>query len=343
MSIAVRTAGAGDEPAWEVFVSGCPQATFFHRFGWQRVLQRAFGHRCHFLLAEQGGAVVGVLPLAQVRSLLFGHKLAGLPFCVYGGIAASSEAAAQALRQAACELATELGVDALELRNLEPSASGWPVKDLYYTFRKPISADNDANLKAIPNRQRAMIRKGIKEGLEGEEVEGTERLYRVYAESVRNLGTPVFSRRYLDCLRQEFGADCRVLMIRQGEEDVAGVLSFYFRNEVLPYYGGSIARARSIKGCNHFMYWDLMRRSAEEGIASFDFGRSKRDTGPFEFKKHWGFEPQPLPYEYFLVRADSVPDVNPTNPKYRLLVNTWQRLPLPLANLLGPPLARSLG
>ncbi len=343
MTVMVRSAVAADEPAWEAFVSGCPGATFFHRFGWQRVLHNAFGHRCHFLLAEQDGAITGILPLAQVRSLLFGHKLAGLPFCVYGGIAANDEAAATALRQAACGLATELGVDALELRNREPSGSGWAVKDLYYTFRKAISADNDANLKAIPNRQRAMIRKGIQEGLEGEEVEGTERLYRVYAESVRNLGTPVFSRRYLDCLRREFGADCRVLMIRQGAEDVAGVLSFYFRNEVLPYYGGSIARARSIKGCNHFMYWDLLRRSAEEGISSFDFGRSKRDTGPFEFKKHWGFEPQPLPYEYFLVKADSVPDVNPTNPKYRLLVNTWQRLPLPVANLLGPPLARSLG
>jgi hypothetical protein len=120
-------------------------------------------------------------------------------------------------------------------------------------------------------------------------------------------------------------------------------MSFYFRGEVLPYYGGSIARARYIKGCNHFMYWDLLRRSAEEGITSFDFGRSKRDTGPFDFKKNWGFEPQQLPYEYFLVKASAVPDVNPGNPKYRLLVDTWRRLPLPLANLLGPPLARSLG
>ncbi len=343
MTLTVRTAVAEDERAWEAFVRGCPEATFFHRFGWQRVLERAFGHRCYFLLVEQGGAISGILPLARVRSRLFGDKLAGLPFCVYGGIAASDEASAVALRQAACELARELGVDALELRSPAPSDSGWPTKDLYYTFRKAISTDNDANLKAIPNRQRAMIRKGIQEGLTGEEVEGSQRLYRVYAESVRNLGTPVFSRAYLDCLREEFGDDCRVLMIRQGNEDVAGVLSFYFRNEVLPYYGGSIARARSIKGCNHFMYWDLMRRSADEGIASFDFGRSKQGTGPFDFKKHWGFEPQPLPYEYFLVRADSVPDVTPSNPKYRLLVNTWQRLPLPLANLLGPPLARSLG
>ncbi|QIB64725.1 FemAB family XrtA/PEP-CTERM system-associated protein [Kineobactrum salinum] len=343
MTVSVRSCTAEDEPAWEAFVRDCPQATFFHRYGWQRVLQQAFGHRSHFLLAEADGQVVGVLPLAEVRSRLFGNKLASLPFCVYGGIAASSTAAAAALRSAACERARALGVDALELRNLEPSASGWPVKDLYYTFRKPIDADNEVNLKAIPNRQRAMIRKGIQAGLESEEVAGTERLYRVYAESVRNLGTPVFSRRYLDLLWEEFGDDCRVLMIREGGEDVAGVMSFYFRGEVLPYYGGSIARARHIKGCNHFMYWELMRRSAEEGMVSFDFGRSKRDTGPFDFKKHWGFEPQPLPYEYFLVRAESIPDVNPNNPKYRLLVDAWRRLPLPVANLIGPPLARSLG
>jgi FemAB-related protein (PEP-CTERM system-associated) len=343
VTLRVRAAEATDEAAWERFVAQCEQATFFHRFGWRRVLEGALGHRCHFLLAEEGGEIVGVLPLAEVRSRLFGNKLAGLPFCVYGGIAAQHPEAARLLRDEAAAMATALGVDALELRNLEASDSGWPIKDLYYTFRKPITADNGANLKAIPNRQRAMIRKGIKEGLAGEEVEGTQRLYRVYAESVRNLGTPVFSRRYLDALRYEFAEDCRVLMIRQGDEDVAGVMSFYFRNEVLPYYGGSIARARTIRGCNHFMYWELMRRSAEEGITVYDFGRSKRETGPFEFKKNWGFEPQALPYEYFLVKSAQVPDVNPSNPKYRLLVNVWQRLPLPVANVLGPPLARNLG
>lgn len=343
MALRVLTAGPGDEQRWEQYVAARAEATFFHRFPWSRVLQRAFGHRAHFLLAERQGEVVGVLPLAEVRSRLFGHSLASLPFCVYGGVVADDEKVAVALREAACDLASSLAVDCLELRNRQPSASGWPVKDLYYTFRKRIDADNDANLKAIPNRQRAMIRKAIKHGLQGEPVSGTGRFYRVYAESVRNLGTPVFSRRYLDILREEFAEDCRVLMIREGGEDVAGVMSFYFRDEVLPYYGGSVARAREIRGCNHFMYWDLLRRSAEEGLTLFDFGRSKRDTGPFDFKKHWGFEPRPLPYEYYLVRAGEVPNVSPSNPKYALLVNTWRRLPLPVANLLGPPLARNLG
>lgn len=350
MTLKVRQSTPGDETAWEAFVEGHPEATFFHRFGWQRVLQKAFGHEPCFLLVEEvsesGPArIAGVLPLARVHSRLFGNKLASLPFCVYGGIVASTDEAAEALRSAACELARQLKVDALELRNTQPSSAGWPVKNLYYTFRKEISADNEANMKAIPAKQRAMVRKGIAAGLVSEEDPdpGCKRFYGVYAESVRNLGTPVFSRRYLEVLQDEFAGDCRVLMIRDGDEDVAGVMSFYFRGEVLPYYGGSIARARSIKGCNDFMYWELMRRSAEEGLTGFDFGRSKRDTGPYKFKKNWGFKPQALPYEYYLVAADEVPDVNPTNPRYRLLVNTWRRLPLPVANLIGPPLARSLG
>lgn len=343
MSVSVREMTAADVQRWDGFVTDCDEATFFHRAGWRRVLEQAFGHKTHFLMAEVDGKIVGVLPLAQIKSLLFGHSLSSLPFCVYAGIAAISADANDALRQAACELAEQLGVDALEFRNSEATLPEWSGKDLYYTFRKEIVADNDVNLKAIPNRQRAMIRKGIKVGLLSEEDTGSARLYRVYSESVRNLGTPVFSSKYFDILQAEFGDDCRILMIRDGDEDVAGVMSFYFRGEVLPYYGGSIRRARTIPGCNHFMYWELMRRSADEGISSFDFGRSKAGTGPYSFKKNWGFVPEPIPYEYYLVKGDSVPDVNPSNPKYKLLIETWSRLPLWAANIIGPPLARNLG
>ncbi len=347
MSIIVRKMETSDKSKWDEFVEHCPSATFFHKSAWESVLQRAFGHSCHYLLAENNGDIEGVLPLAQVKSMLFGHSLSSLPFCVYGGIASTSLDASEALRRAACELANTLQVDALELRNSQPSDSGWPSKDTYFTFRKAIDPDNEVNIMAIPNRQRAMIRKGIKEGLVSTEVTDTARLYQVYSESVRNLGTPVFSRLYFDVLREEFGEDCRMLMILDGAgddaEDVAGVMSFYFRGEVLPYYGGSIARARSIKGCNHFMYWELMRRSAQEGVTSFDFGRSKVGSGPYSFKKNWGFSPEPIPYEYYLANTDTMPNVTPNNPKYRFLIETWSRLPLPIANFLGPYLAKNLG
>ncbi|MBN7797450.1 FemAB family XrtA/PEP-CTERM system-associated protein [Parahaliea mediterranea] len=343
MTLSVRAAGAADEALWDAYVGRHEHATFFHRFGWSRVLRQAFGHQPHFLVAEEGGRLRGVLPLAEVRSYLFGRSLTSLPFCVYGGDLADDREAAGALREAACELAARMKVGALELRSTRDSGFGWPTKDLYYTFRKQLESDHDANLKAIPNRQRAMIRKGIAEGLRSEETADIKRLYRVYSESVRNLGTPVFARRYLEILQREFAGDCRLLMIADDDGDVAGVMSFYHRGEVLPYYGGSVARARDIKGCNHFMYWELMRRSVEEGVLGFDFGRSKRDTGPFSFKKNFGFEPSSLPYEYHLVTRDSVPNLSPSNPRYARLIDTWRRIPLPVANTIGPFLARSLG
>lgn len=343
MSVEIKLLEGNDKKRWDAYVLNTEGATFFHRAGWKNVLEKAFGHQAHFLYAEKNGTIVGVLPLAQVKSLLFGNSLSSLPFCVYGGVVADTPEAANALRARACKLADELKVDALELRNMTESSSDWPVKDLYYTFRKAIDSDDDVNLKAIPNRQRAMVRKGIKEGLVGSWDDSATRLYKVYAESVRNLGTPVFSAKYFRVLLEEFGEDCSVLMITHEGQDIAGVLSFHFHDEVIPYYGGSTAAARTVKGVNHFMYWELMRLSAAKGSRLFDFGRSKAGTGPYSFKKNFGFEPQPLPYEYYLVNSDTVPDVNPLNPKYKLMINVWTKLPLPIANFLGPHLARSLG
>jgi FemAB-related protein (PEP-CTERM system-associated) len=343
VTLTVETLTNPDMDRWDNYVNSAPGATFFHRAGWKTVLESAFGHPTHFLYAQDGGGIVGVLPLAQIKSVLFGNSLSSLPFCVYGGIVADNEQAATALREEACRLAERLKVGALELRNREASDAGWPIKELYYTFRKEIDPSDEVNLKAIPNRQRAMVRKGLKEGLSSEWDEGIERLYRVYSESVRNLGTPVFSSKYLRILRQVFGSDCSVLMITHQGQDVAAVMNFYFRDEVIPYYGGSTAASRAIKGVNHVMYWELMRHSAAQGYRLFDFGRSKEGTGPFSFKKNFGFTAQPLPYEYYLVTSSAVPDVNPLNPKYRLMVNVWSKLPLPIANFMGPFLARSLG
>jgi FemAB-related protein (PEP-CTERM system-associated) len=343
LTLTVKKLDSQSIAAWDDYVQRTEAATFFHLAGWKTVLERAFGHTTYFLYAQDESGIVGILPLAQVKSALFGNSLSSLPFCVYGGIVADSEHAAQALRLEACSMAETLGVGALEFRNINPSGANWPVKELYYTFRKAIDPNDEINLKAIPNRQRAMVRKGMQEGLHSEWDRGTERLYRVYSESVRNLGTPVFSAKYLRILQQVFGDNCSVLMITHQGLDVAGVMSFYFRDEVIPYYGGGTTAARTIKGVNHFMYWELMRRSAEQGCRMFDFGRSKSGTGPFSFKKNFGFEPQTLPYEYYLVKSDAMPDLNPLNPKYRLMINVWSKLPLPVANFIGPFLARSLG
>lgn len=332
----------GDEARWDAFVANTPQATFFHRAAWRGLLQQTLGHRCHYLYAQRHDVITGILPLAEIRSRLFGHALISTPFCVYGGVAAADPDSAAQLTQAAATLANTLRVDYLELRDRQPVHPAWPVKDLYVSFRKPLAADHDTNLKAIPRKQRAMVRKGMSAGLQAQHGGSLDVFYRVYAESVRNLGTPVLSRSYYRQLQQTFGNDCEITVVSHQGQPVAAVMSLYFRDEVHPYYGGSVARGRDL-AANDFMYWAVMQRAVERGARLFDFGRSKQDTGSYHFKKHWGFEPQPLPYAYHLVRAAAVPNISPTNRKYRWFIEAWKRLPLPVSRALGPWLARDLG
>ncbi len=340
--VTVRLLTANDTVRWDAYVLTHPDGTFFHRAGWRRVIEDAFGHRTHFLLAERDGDMIGVLPLAEINSWLFGHSLGSLPFCAYGGILADNDAAYRALDEAAQALAIKLKVGALECRNQVAQHAHWPTKDLYVTFKKAIEPEVDANMNAIPRKQRAMVRKGIKAGLIGEIDTDTTRFFQAYSASVHRLGTPVFSRTFFKLLKDEFGDDCEVLTITLNGAVIASVMSFYFRDEVLPYYGGGTDAARAVAG-NDFMYWELMRRACERGLKVFDFGRSKRGTGSFDFKKNWGFEPTPLYYEYFLVTDKTVPDINPLNPKYRLFIQAWKKMPLALANVIGPHIVKNLG
>ncbi len=339
----VRAFEPGDAERWEAFVNSCPDATFFHRLGWRDIIESVFRHRTHYLVAERGAQIVGILPLAEVRSRLFGHTLVSLPFCVYGGPAAADADAEHALIDAASELAQSLDVDHLELRDRVVKCPRWPHQDLYVTFRKEILPDVEANLLAIPRKQRAMVRKGIKHGLKSEVDASVDRFFALYADNVHRHGTPPFSRGYFACLRAVFGDRCEILTVTDTHgRPVSSVLSFYFRDEVLPYYAGDTADAREL-AANDFKYWELMRRACERGLRIFDYGRSKRGTGSFDFKHNWGFTATPLAYEYQLLKRDSIPQNNPLNPKYRAMIALWKRLPRVAANALGPHIVRSLG
>ncbi len=329
--------------AWDDFVLACPQATFFHRAGWQRIMRNEFRHDTYFLYAHEAGRITGVLPLAHVKSMLFGSSLTSLPFAVYGGVAATDEASACALEAEAERLAVQLGVPHLELRHMVRRHADWPEQDLYVTFRKEILADEEANMLAIPRKQRAMVRKGIKNNLKADIDTGVDRFFALYADNVLRHGTPALSKRYFESLAREFGPDCQVLTVSSDQgKPLSTVLSFYFRDEVLPYYAGDDLAARDL-AANDFKYWELMRRACAQGLKTFDYGRSKLGTGPYAFKKNWGFEPTPLHYEFKLYKRDSLPQNNPANAKYKLMIETWRRLPIGVANWLGPKVVRGLG
>jgi FemAB-related protein (PEP-CTERM system-associated) len=347
MAVRLRDLGDDAAPAWDRFVRDTPAATFFHLSAWAGVIREAFGHATHYVLAEQDGAIVGVLPLARMRTRLFGDLLASTPFCVYGGSVAATPDAAAALEAHAIDLQRRLGVPCLEFRRREAPDPGWQTRDpLYFTFRKPIAitGDDDKDLQRnIPRKQRAEVRKAIKRGLTTQTDGDVDRLHRVYAESVRNLGSPVFPRRYFRLLAAAFPGEHDVTTVLHEGRPVAAVLNFHFREEVLPYYGGGTRAARGL-AANDLMYWEVMRHAgAERGATLFDFGRSKLGTGAFDFKKNWGFAPEELHYCYRLADGARVPDNNPNNPKYRLLIAAWKRLPVAVANVIGPRLVRGLG
>ncbi len=321
----------------------CPEATFFHRAGWQRIVRDVFHHDTYFLYAQDNGAIQAVLPLGHVNSWLFGNSLTSLPFAVYGGVASVNPVAAQALVREAQNIAQRLGVAHLELRNVKPQQIDWPTQDIYVTFRKEILPDEQANMLAIPRKQRAMVRKGIKNGLVSQIDETVHAFFALFADNVRRHGTPALPKKYFKALQAEFGADCEILTVTAEDgRPLSSVLSFYFRDEVLPYYAGDDEAARDL-AANDFKYWELMRRACARGLKVFDYGRSKRGTGPFAFKRNWGFEPTPLNYEYCLYKRDSIPQNNPNNAKYKLMISVWRRMPIGLANWLGPFVVRNLG
>jgi len=341
------------DPRWDEFVDAHPAGTFFHLSAWRAIIAANFGFEPIYLLVQEAGQVRGVLPLFLVKSLLFGRSLVALPVGVYGGIVAADEPAGRMLLDEATRIAREHRVRYLELRgnpygdfdvsaNANGTASAWSRKDLYVTFMGEIDATDEANLARIPRKQRRMVRQGEKHGLKAVFDNGRlAEFYEVYAESVRNLGTPVYGYGYFQSLLAEFGDQCKVLVIEHDGKVIAAVMSFFYRDQVLPYYGGASKQWLQLAP-NDFMYWELMRYAAAQGYKIFDFGRSKEGTGSFNFKRHWGFEPKPLAYWCYAPDGQGIPDTSPLNPKLQWAIRIWRGLPLTVTKSLGPHIVKHI-
>lgn len=327
---------------WDAFVRSTRGGSPFHLLAWRRAVERTYGHLAHYLMAVHDGSVAGVLPLFEVRGL-FGRKgLVSVPYGVYGGICASSTEARVGLLEGARAVARQVGASYIELRHRPGNEVDLPTKELYVTFSRPISASEDDNLKAIPRKQRRMTRQGLKHGLRAEfGLQHLEVFWHIYAHSVHALGSPVYSRHLFQAIAKEFGKDCSLLTIWKEETPVAGVLSLFFEDQVLPYYGGALREALPY-AVNDFMYWELLCHAAQAGYRMFDFGRSREGTGAYRFKRHWGFEPVPLPYQYVLRDGTEMPNINPSNPKMHFAVEAWKRMPLALSKVIGPRVTRFL-
>ncbi len=350
-TVTVRVADLGDANECAriaAFLEEQEDATPFHLPEWGIAVARGCDQVAHYLVAERGdGELTGVLPLTEVHSPLFGRALVSSGFAVGGGVLASDPGAVAPLVDAAWTLAERLSCPTLELRGgALPVGEGWHRDETSYVgFARDLASDDEAELLAIPRKQRAEVRRSL--GLDltvetGSDERHRDAHYAVYAESVRNLGTPVFPKRLFGEVLNAFGDRADLLTIRHQSRAVASVLSLYWRGTVYPYWGGGTVEARALRA-NDRMYYALMGGARARGCTRFDFGRSKVGTGAAAFKRNWGFEGEPLAYAKRAADGEHPREINPLSPKYRLQVAAWQKLPLAIANRIGPWIAKGLG
>jgi FemAB-related protein (PEP-CTERM system-associated) len=333
---------AGERDAWDAFVARSPSSTFFHRSTWLDVVEQTFGYGRHDLVARRGGHIVGILPLCEVPRPFGRACLMSLPFAVQAGVCADDGEARQALDAEALALGLQRKAEYVELRD-GPGGDGFRAREgVYFGFRRALHANDEDNLRSVPRKQRRMIRVGQRSGLRAEV--GPAHLgafHDLYARTARRLGSPVFAVGYFRLLLDTLGDDCVLMTVWQGGVAVAGVLSFFFRDTVLPYYAGS-RRDMLRFAPNDFLYWELMRHAVRRGARAFDFGRSKVGSGPFAFKRHWGFVPEPQRYRVCAFGNDP-PVRSLDDPWVRWLRRCWSQMPLSLTKVAGPMLIRRLG
>ena len=331
-----------DDPRWDSYVLEHSEGSLFHLLAWRQVIRRAFGPTDHYLFAERAGVVVGVLPLFVRGAVPFSRALVSVPVGVVGGVLADDAESAELLMRGAQAFAERENLDYIEYKSERALFDSLATKaDLYFTFRQVLLEDREEQLKVIPRKARAVIRAAEKAGLTWSfNKTDLEAFYDLYALSLRNLGTPMFPKElFVAGLEELPHAD--ILTVRQCGRIIGCVMNFYFKDVILPFFAGALPEARDV-GINNYLYWVMLETGHARGYRLFDFGRSKAGTGAFAFKKHFGMEPIPLAYQYDLIRASELPNVNPTNPRYAKAIDAWKRLPVPVTKWAGPLLSRRI-
>src|SRR5262245_6599476 len=333
-----------DSIAWDRYVLNHATASGYQLTGWRRVVQKAFGHRTLYLMVrDEHGQVGGVLPLVFVSSRLFGRFLVSMPFVNYGGVLTERFEAQQALLEAAVSRANTLGATHVELRHERQLDLDWPSKQHKVSMRLDLPREAEALWKRFPSKLRSQIRRALREQLTVR-LEGIELLddfYRVFARNMRDLGTPVYGRRFFKAILEEFPKDARICVIYLGRQPVAAGFLYGFKNTLEIPWASSDRRYNRFSP-NMLLYHAALEYACREGFTTFDFGRSTPGSGTFRFKEQWGARPVPLYWYRWSRDGRPDPDVSPQNSKYARLIRAWKTLPVPLARLLGPLIVRNI-
>lgn len=343
VSIADLTSSA-EVSAWDSFVDRADGTANYHRTGWLSVIEKTFGHKPYPLWARDGdGAVLGVLPMALMKSRLFGTFLTSLPFFNFGGIVAETPEVTAALVARAEEVVSECGAEFLELRHIDAVAEGLPAKTHKVTMRLALDSDPEVLWKGFKAKVRNQVRKATKSGLTA--TSGRHELlddfYTVFARNMRDLGTPVYSRKLFENVLDAFPESTRLFAVHHPDGCVAAGLGIWYRGVFEIPWASSI-RDYNPMCPNNLLYWTLLEHACKTGCETFDFGRSTPDKGTYRFKKQWGAQPVQLNWQYLMPGGGDLPEMNPENAKFQLAIKVWQKLPVAVTKIIGPPIVRNI-
>jgi FemAB-related protein (PEP-CTERM system-associated) len=340
----VVTAGENEAAAWNGFVEGHAGAATYHQYVWRDVMRAAFGVETHYLMARGAeGGVGGILPLARLRSWLFGDFLVSLPYFNYGGPLTRDPQADAALLAEAETLARRLGVSHVELREVTPREPCWPVRTDKVAMVLDLEADHPAQLAALGAKLRSQVRRPQREGARVERggAELLPKFYRVFARNMRDLGTPVYSQRFFAEIAARLGSAAEIVVVSIGDVPTAAAFLLHFRSGTEIPWASSLREWNRV-GVNMLLYWESLKAAIDRGSRTFDFGRSTVNSGTYRFKAQWGAAPRPLYWHYWLAPGRAMPGLNPDNPKFAVAIRVWQSMPLWATNVLGPPIVRRL-
>jgi len=333
-----------DDARWDAYVESHPRAHQYHRCAWKRIIEHSFNHETHYLLSESAsGAINGVLPLVRLRSRMFGDFLVSVPYVNYGGCCADNEDVEQELLCEGVRVANDLGVDHLEVRTETPRGMGLQVRSAKASMRLPLGGSSERLWEKFPAKLRSQIKRAQKEGMDvrtGREEE-LEAFYRVFSVNMRDLGTPVYGLDFFDTVLRELPDSSWVVTVNLGSDPVAASILLGFRDRIEIPWASSLRQYNKLSP-NMLLYWHSLKFAADRGFEVFDFGRSTPDSGPYRFKAQWGASPIPLHWHYWVRGNSAPPALNPNNPKYRLAIKVWQRLPVSLTRLIGPSIVKNL-
>lgn len=340
----MRVDVCNDRRIWDSYITSAKQSYNYHRWNWRRVIEKTFGHEGHYLVASDQGKIEGALPLIQISSRLFGKFLVSMPFFSYGGIVADSSQARDLLLVGATELARNLGASHVELRQGDPQpAGGWHDRTPKVSMSLPLPKDSETLLRQLNPRLRNKVRNSQKRKLRVEfgGIEMIKTFYSIFSASMRDLGTPSYPRRWFENVCEEFSSETRVLTIWEENRAIAAGIITVYRNAVeFPWYATTAESRKSNSTLT--MYWALLEWAIANGYDRVDFGRCTKGSGVYEFKRQWNCEERSLHWYYWLDQGGRVPELRPDNPRFRLAINLWKRLPISVANVLGPRISCSL-